>query len=76
MTTKAQVHVIHLEPLPYKSGVPITRHCSCGWAGKQGESHPKMSLEDAILSIGPRPKHYGQHVQGCISCYNFTEENK
>ena len=21
-------------------------------------------------------KHYGQHVQGCISCYNFTEENK
>ena len=27
-------------------------------------------------SLNGREIHTGQHLQGCISCYNFTEENK
>jgi len=48
--TTGTVHMIHLEPRPWRPHTDITRHCTCGWVGAHHENHPPMSLEDHIAT--------------------------
>lgn len=47
-------HIIQLRPLngvQYGDWHNYSRICNCGWTGTLGESHPRISIEDAIASV-------------------------
>jgi hypothetical protein len=37
---------------------------------------PRPDIERADVVEAMKPEHHGQHVQGCVSCYEYVEATR
>ena len=48
--TRHRFKIVH-DPRTDPRITPYARACTCGWVGERGQSHPPISIDDAIASV-------------------------